>query len=314
MEYQFTFCILLINLQNIPFMAKGKNTCRILKDIRKQRKMLAKAVTVIVVSFGLSLCASATPMVNEQEFSQVNDSTPQVQQAATTYIIQTHDSNNNIVNGKYRIKGKVIFDNEPVIWATISDYQAKTSSFSDFDGSFEFCTDKEEVTLTVEQATGLIPQEINIKKEDYDKILTVTLEEVPTPPQYVILASRDIKRAEVVARFLTSKEVKMYKSKGYTIYNIKGQVVDKDNDPVIGATLADKKGKCVGVTNVDGEFDLYFMNKVKEVKLVISHVGGYYKDQTIIIKEEDFDKPLKVYMEDDEEALEELLKKQNWGY
>lgn len=299
-------------------MAKGKNTCRILKEICKQREMLAKAVAVVVVSFGLSLCASATPMVNEQELPQVNDSTPLVQQAATTYIIQTHDSNNNIVNGKYRIKGKVIFDNEPVIWATISDYQAKTSSFSDFDGSFEFCTDKEEVTLTVEDATGdaagLIPQEINIKKEDYDKILTVTLEKDPTSPQYVILGSRDIKRAEVVARFLTSKEVKKYKRKGYSICNIKGQVVDKDNDPVIGATLADKKGKCVGVTNVDGEFDLYYINKVKEVTLIISHVDGVHKDQTITIKEEDFDNPLKIVMEDDEEALEELLKRQNWGY
>ena len=91
-------------------MAKGKNTCRILKEICKQREMLAKVVAIVVVSFGLSLCASATPMVNEQEFPQVNDSTPQVQQAATTYIIQTHDSNNNIVNGKYKIKGKVIFD------------------------------------------------------------------------------------------------------------------------------------------------------------------------------------------------------------
>lgn len=299
-------------------MAKGKNTCRILKEICKQREMLAKAVAVVVVSFGLSLCASATPMVNEQELPQVNDSTPLVQQAATTYIIQTHDSNNNIVNGKYRIKGKVIFANEPVIWATISDYQAKTSSFSDFDGSFEFCTDKEEVTLTVEDATsdaaGLIPQEINIKKEDYDKILTVTLEKDPTSPQYVILGSRDIKRAEVVAKFLTSKEVKKYKNKSYTIYNIKGLVVDKDNDPVIGATLADKKGKCVGVTNVDGEFDLYYINKVKEVTLIISHVNGVYKDQTITFKEEDFDNPLKIVMEDDEEALEELLKRRNWGY
>lgn len=299
-------------------MAKGKNTCRILKEICKQREMIAKVVAVVVVSFGLSLCASATPMVNEQELPQVNDSTPQVQQAATTYIIQTHDSNNNIVNGKYKIKGKVIFDNEPVIWATISDYQAKTSSFSDFDGSFEFCTDKEEVTLTVEDATGnaagLIPQEINIKKEDYDKILTVTLEKDPTLTQHVILGSRDIKRAEVVARFLTSKEVKKYKRKGYTICNIKGQVVDKDNDPVIGATLADKKGKCVGVTNVDGEFDLYYINKVKEVTLIISHVDGVYKDLTITIKEEDLDNPLKIVMEDDEEALEELLKRQNWGY
>ncbi|MCQ2256268.1 MAG: carboxypeptidase-like regulatory domain-containing protein [Bacteroidaceae bacterium] len=299
-------------------MAKGKNTSRILKEICKQREMLAKAVAVVVVSFGLSLCVSATPMVNEQVLPQVNDSTPQVQQAATTYIVQTHDSNNNIVNGKYKIKGKVIFDNEPVIWATISDYQAKTSSFSDFDGSFEFCTDKEEVTLTVEDATGdaagLIPQEINIKKDDYDKILTVTLEKDPTLTQHVILGSRDIKRAEVVARFLTSKEVKKYKRKGYTICNIKGQVVDKDNDPVIGATLADKKGKCVGVTNVDGEFDLYYINKVKEVTLIISHVDGVYKDLTITIKEEDLDKPLKIVMEDDEEALEELQKRQNWGY
>lgn len=299
-------------------MAKGKNTCRILKEICKQREMIAKVVAVVVISFGLSLCASATPMVNEQELPQVNDSTPQVQQAATTYIIQTHDSNNNIVNGKYKIKGKVIFDNEPVIWATISDYQAKTSSFSDFDGSFEFCTDKEEVTLTVEDATGdaagLIPQEINIKKDDYDKILTVTLEKDPTLTQHVILGSRDIKRAEVVARFLTSKEVKKYKRKGYSICNIKGQVVDKDNDPVIGATLADKKRKCVGVTNVDGEFDLYYINKVKEVTLIISHVDGVYKDLTITIKEEDLDKPLKIVMEYDEEALEELLKRQNWGY
>ncbi|MCQ2259633.1 MAG: carboxypeptidase-like regulatory domain-containing protein [Bacteroidaceae bacterium] len=299
-------------------MAKGKNTCRILKEICKQREMIAKVVAVVVVSFGLSLCVSATPMVNEQELPQVNDSTPQVQQAATTYIIQTHDSNNNIVNGKYKIKGKVIFDNEPVIWATISDYQAKTSSFSDFDGSFEFCTDKEEVTLTVEDATGdaagLIPQEINIKKDDYDKILTVTLEKDPTLTQHVILGSRDIKRAEVVARFLTSKEVKKYKRKGYSICNIKGQVVDKDNDPVIGATLADKKRKCVGVTNVDGEFDLYYINKVKEVTLIISHVDGVYKDQTITIKEEDFDNPLKIVMGDDEETLEELLKRQNWGY
>lgn len=299
-------------------MTKGKNIRHILTEIRKQREMLAKAVAVVMVSFGLSLCASATPMVNKQELSQANDSTPHVQQVATTYIIQTHDSNNNIVNGKYRIKGKVIFDNEPVIWATISDYQAKTSSVSDFDGSFEFCTDKEEVTLTVEDATGdaagLIPQEINIKKEDYDKILTVTLEKDPTSSQYVILGSRDIKRAEVVARFLTSKEVKKYKRKGYTICNIKGQVVDKDNDPVIGATLADEKGKCVGVTNVDGEFDLYYINKVKEVTLIISHVDGVYKGQTITIKEEDFDNPLKIVMEDDEEALEELLKRQNWGY
>lgn len=198
-------------------MAKGKNTCRILKEIRKQiaeandiefvteecrykgdclgtcpkceaevkyleeqlqqRRKLGKAVAVVGVSLGLSLSASAMPLANAQELPEVNDSTPQVQQQIGTTFPPTKGSDGKTIDGKYRIKGKVIDNvNEPVIGVEIRDSITKTATWSNIDGYFEFCTDEEEVTL-IFSYVGYKTKEINFKREDYDKIKTVVFED-----------------------------------------------------------------------------------------------------------------------------------------
>ncbi len=339
-------------------MAKGKNTCRILKEIRKQiaeandiefvteecrykgdclgtcpkceaevryleeqllqRRKLGKAVAVVGVSLGLSLGASAMPMANVQELPEVNDSTPSIQQVDTT-TTPTCGTDKKAINGKYRIKGKVIDNvNEPIIYMEIRDKQAKTATISNFDGYFEFCTDEEEVTLTFSYV-GYKTKEIKFKREDYDKIQTVVFEDDDELLMGEVVVVSHKKRAEKsdFARFLTYKEckkLKKYERKGYVIHSIKGQVVSKDDETIIGANISDKKGNCVGVTNIDGEFNLYYYytNKIKEETLTISYFG--FKPLTITVKEEDLDKPLKIVLEDDEESMEEFLKKQNWAY
>lgn len=198
-------------------MAKGKNTCRILKEIRKQiaeandiefvteecqykgdclgtcpkceaevkyleeqlqqRRKLGKAVAVVGVSLGLSLSASAMTLTNAQELPEVNDSTPQVQQQIGTTFPPTKGKDGKTIDGKYRIKGKVIDNvNEPVIGVEIRDSITKTATLSNVDGYFEFCTDEEEVTL-IFSYVGYKTKEINFKREDYDKIKTVVFED-----------------------------------------------------------------------------------------------------------------------------------------
>lgn len=198
-------------------MAKGKNKCRILKEIRKQiaeandiefvteecrykgdclgtcpkceaevkyleeqlqqRRKLGKAVAVVGVSLGLSLSASAMPLANAQELPEVNDSTPQVQQQIGTTFPPTKGSDGKTIDGKYRIKGKVIDNvNEPVIGVAVMDKQSNTGTMSNIDGYFEFCTDEEEVTLTFIYI-GYKTKEINFKREDYDKIKIVVFED-----------------------------------------------------------------------------------------------------------------------------------------
>lgn len=224
-------------------MAKGKNTCRILKEIRKQiaeandiefvteecrykgdclgtcpkceaevkyleeqlqqRRKLGKAVAVVGVSLGLSLSASAMPLANAQELPEVNDSTPQVQQQDGTTIPPTKGKDGKTIDGKYRIKGKVIDNvNEPVIGVAVMDKQSNTGTMSNVDGYFEFCTDEEEVTLTFSYI-GYKTKEITFKREDYDKIKTVVFEDDDELMMGEVVV---IDKRPLISRILTGKK------------------------------------------------------------------------------------------------------------
>ena len=328
-------------------MAKGKNKCRILKEIRKQiaeandiefvteecrykgdclgtcpkceaevkyleeqlqqHRKLGKAVAVVGVSLGLSLSASAMPLANAQELPEVNDSTPQVQQQDGTTIPPTKGSDGKTIDGKYRIKGKVIDNvNEPVIGVAVMDKQSNTGTMSNVDGYFEFCTDKEEVTLTFSYI-GYKTKEITFKREDYDKIKTVVFEDDDELMMGEVVV---IDKRPLISRILTGKKYKMVTNLKDVL--VEGLVVDKDNNPLPGVAIVDGRKNSFGTSDTDGEFKFNYNTTKKKIKLTFSLLG--FKSQTITIKEEDFDNPLKIVMEDDEEALEELLKRQNWGY
>lgn len=197
---------LILRLNN---MARGKETCRILKEIRKQiaeandikyvteeckhkgdclgtcpkceaelqyledqlnqRRLLGKAVVVAGVSLSLSLGAAAS---TPQEFAQTF---PDVQQAKECN--DSYKTYKKAKKGKYCIKG-IVVDNqkEPVIGADVLDKDSKFATCSNIDGTFEFYTDKEEITLTF-AFIGYISKTITLKKENYDQKLTITLEE-----------------------------------------------------------------------------------------------------------------------------------------
>lgn len=329
-------------------MAKGKNTCCILKEIRKQiaeandiefvteecrykgdclgtcpkceaevryleeqlqqRRKLGKAVAVVGVSLGLSLSASAMPLANAQELPQVNDSTPPVQQQIGTTIPPTKGSDGKIIEGKYRIKGKVVdAENEPLIGMEIRDSLTMTATMANYtDGYFEFCTDKEEVTLTFSYI-GYKTKEIIFKREDYDKIKTVVFED-----DDMLMTGESIimDRRPLLSRILTGKKYKI--ATNFKEVLVEGLVVDKDNDPLPGVAIVDGRKNSFGTSDIDGEFKFNYSTTKKKIKLTFSLLG--YKSKTITIKEKDFDESLTIVMEDDEEALKELLKKQNWGY
>ena len=326
-------------------MAKGKNTCRILKEIRKQiaeandiefvteecrykgdclgtcpkceaevkyleeqlqqRRKLGKAVAVVGVSLGLSLSASAMPLANAQELPQMNDSTPQVQQDGTT-IPPTKGSDGKIIDGKYRIKGKVIDNvNEPVIGVEIRDSLTMTATMANYtDGYFEFCTDKEEVTLTFSYI-GYKTKEITFKRKDYDKIKTVVFEDDDElmMGEVVVMGKRPL-----ISRILTGKKYKMVTN--LKDVRVEGLVVDKDNNPLPGVAIVDGRKNSFGTSDMDGEFKFHYNTTKKKIKLTFSLLG--FKSKTITIKEKDLDKPLTIVMEEDDKALKNL--KQNWAY
>lgn len=79
---------------------------------------------------------------------------------------------------------------------------------------------------------------------------------------------------------------------------VKGQVVDENGDPVIGASIS-VKGTTNGViTNMDGNFTL---NNVSKGVLVISYVG--FQTQEVNIT----GKPLKIVLKEDSEILDEVV-------
>lgn len=325
-------------------MAKGKNKCRILKEIRKQiaeandieflteecrykgdclgtcpkceaevryleeqlqqRSKLGKAVAVVGVSLGLSLSASAMSLANAQELPQVNDSTPQVQQDGCT-IPPTKGSDGKTIDGKYRIKGKVVDgENEPLIGMSIRDSITKTATFSNIDGYFEFCTDKEEVTLTFIYI-GYKTKEITFKREDYDNIKTVVFEDDDElmMGEVVVMQKRPL-----ISRILTGKKYKMVTN--FKEVLVKGLVVDKDNNPLPGVDIVNGRKNLFGTSDTDGEFKFNYNTTKKKIKLTFSLLG--FKSKTITIKEKDFDESLTIVMEEDDKALKNL--KQNWAY
>ena len=80
---------------------------------------------------------------------------------------------------------------------------------------------------------------------------------------------------------------------------VKGQVVDENGEPIIGASVL-LKGTSNGViTDVDGNFTL---NGVSKGTLVISYVG--YKTQEISIREK---RVLKITLKEDSELLDEVV-------
>ena len=80
---------------------------------------------------------------------------------------------------------------------------------------------------------------------------------------------------------------------------VKGQVVDENGEPIIGASVLLKGGSNGVITNIDGNFVL---NGVSKGVLVISYIG--YKTQEVSIS----GKPLiKVVLKEDTEVLDEVV-------
>lgn len=213
---------LILHLNN---MARGKETCRILKEIRKQiaeandikyvteeckhkgdclgtcpkceaelqyledqlnqRRLLGKAVVVAGVSLSLSLGAAAS---TPQEFAQMNDMSPNVEQIEEDY--HSYKKYKEAKEGKYCICGKIISNKKkPMSRVYIADEESKYIAKSDINGDFEFFTDKEEITLTI-ISPGFETKELKLKKNKYDKRRTITLKNVPLTGDVLIVKKK----------------------------------------------------------------------------------------------------------------------------
>lgn len=80
---------------------------------------------------------------------------------------------------------------------------------------------------------------------------------------------------------------------------VKGQIVDKTGEPIIGATVLQKNGKATAVTDLDGNFTI---NVDGNATLQISYIG--YKTQEIAVKGRE---QLHITMEEDSQVLQELV-------
>lgn len=216
-------------------MARGKNTCRILKEIRRQiaeandiayvveeckfkgdclgtcpkceaevrylesqlrqRQMLGKAVVVA----GLSL---STLTANAQtSTTAISEDTVKVEQSKV------------VLNGKYKISGTVFSsdDQEAVIGATISlsndSTAGKNETISNLDGKFTIATDKLPQTLRVSYL-GYFVKEIQVTEENYNTPLTIILEEDESLMLEgdLIVAGAIVKKKSWIPKFLRKKK------------------------------------------------------------------------------------------------------------
>lgn len=185
-------------------MARGKNTCRILKEIRRQiaeandieyvveeckykgdclgtcpkceaevqylesqlhkRQLLGKAVVVAGLSLGF-LTANATAPAVDLANDEPQDNVPDKTQ-----------------EGKYKISGQVIEGetNDPLIGSTVTleGEGFQTTTYSDLDGKFTIATDVLPAKLTVE-FKGFLNYEIIVTEQSYKDIISTVLQEDP---------------------------------------------------------------------------------------------------------------------------------------
>lgn len=202
-------------------MAKGKTTCRILKEIRRQiaeandieyvveecqykgdckgtcpkceaevkylenqlhkRQMLGKAVVVAGLSLGV-IPAMAQNIQN----------TDDVVTKSSICLSDTVINAKNIPSGKYIIRGKVVDRNNSAIdWATIQyDDKEKGSKtiLSEDDGVFAIGVSQLPIKLKVIY-TGYIDIEFEVTEKNYNKFFQVTLANDPDAFKDVIGAT-----------------------------------------------------------------------------------------------------------------------------
>ena len=202
-------------------MAKGKTTCRILKEIRRQiaeandieyvveecqykgdckgtcpkceaevrylesqlhkRQMLGKAVVVAGLSLGVI-----------PAMTQNIQNTDNVVKESSVCISDTTVNDMKVPLGKYIIRGKVIDGNKNAIdWATIQ-YNDKEKGLiailSEDNGLFAIGINYLPVKLKVSY-TGCIDLEFEVTEENYNKFFQVTLANDPNAPEMVIGAT-----------------------------------------------------------------------------------------------------------------------------
>lgn len=80
---------------------------------------------------------------------------------------------------------------------------------------------------------------------------------------------------------------------------VQGNIIDENGEPLIGVSVLVQGTGTGTVSDFDG---IFILNTSKNSTLVISYVG--YKDQQIIVKN---DKPLRITMIPDTQALEEVV-------
>lgn len=189
-------------------MAKGKTTCRILKEIRRQiaeandieyvveecqykgdckgtcpkceaevrylenqlhkRQMLGKAVVVA----GLSLGVIPTMA---QEVSVV--------ELKPNIAIQKNDAK---VEGKYIIRGKLLYDNEAVIGASVFVVNSKKKNcLSDINGNFVLGLDSLPLKIEVHYV-GCKYVTFDVTEENYNQFFQITLVEDPNLPEGIV--------------------------------------------------------------------------------------------------------------------------------
>jgi len=222
-------------------MPKGKNTCRILKEIRRQiaeandiayvveechyrgdcpgtcpkceaevkyledqlnqRRMLGKAVAVVGVSLGLSLSAAAMPSAN----SQISPLAANDTTISVQQIDSLRQNFNGRTHGKHSILGRIIgSDGYPLIEAHVSDTTSNDVEISDVDGFFVFRTDKEDITLKI-AFVGCVSKNITIKREEYNQFLNILLEDDENMMGEVLIVK---KHKSIIPKFLRKKKTR----------------------------------------------------------------------------------------------------------
>ena len=84
-----------------------------------------------------------------------------------------------------------------------------------------------------------------------------------------------------------------------TTIKIKGTVLDEKGDPIIGASVAVKATKIIGITDINGNFVL---NVPANATLKISYIGYSVKEMKL-----QENKPLKIQLEQDTKTLSEVV-------
>ena len=81
---------------------------------------------------------------------------------------------------------------------------------------------------------------------------------------------------------------------------VSGKVVDRNDEPVIGATIKEKDGSVGTVTDIEGNFTLSVSSD--KAMINVSYIG--YQPQLVKVKE---GKTLKVVLEEDTKLLDEVV-------